>query len=179
MESEIFTVDLFDYSTSFERVRAKVDSGARETGDDVYRILVPNEIEVDGRLVGPWGGGLEAVRLFGNVTILSYRLDLLLVDESGQVAISIECDGHDFHNVTKQQAASDRSRDRELNAIGITTLRFTGSEIHHDIQRCASDVFAVLRHQCSRRDEHYIWWSRGYRSGFERGRASSNGKEPY
>jgi len=56
---------------------------------------------------------------------------------------AIECDGFDYHERTKQQAAYDRSRDRELLIAGVPTLRFTGSEIHADAHRCAMDVIAL------------------------------------
>lgn len=41
----------------------------------------------------------------------------------------VELDGHDFHERTKEQAARDRSRDRDLMANGYQVLRFTGSEV--------------------------------------------------
>lgn len=52
----------------------------------------------------------------------------------------IECDGHDFHERTKEQAAKDRSRDRELSALGFDVFRFTGSELWRDPWGCASQV---------------------------------------
>lgn len=83
--------------------------------------------------------------LYSNVQILSYKIDLLLTGVSWPGVVAIECDGHDFHEKTKQQAAYDKSRDRELAAIGMTTLRCTGSEIHHSAERCVADVFGVLK----------------------------------
>ncbi|MGI8388044.1 endonuclease domain-containing protein [Brucella anthropi] len=44
----------------------------------------------------------------------------------------IECDGHDFHERTKEQATKDRSRDRELSSLGYDVFRFTGSELWRD-----------------------------------------------
>jgi very-short-patch-repair endonuclease len=57
------------------------------------------------------------------------RVDFVLRHPSSTTAIAIECDGHDFHERTKQQAARDRKRDRTLQALGYVVLRFTGSEI--------------------------------------------------
>ena len=54
----------------------------------------------------------------------------------------VECDGHDFHERTKEQAARDRSRDRAAQIAGATVLRFTGSEIHADPLACARQVAA-------------------------------------
>lgn len=71
-----------------------------------------------------------------------FRLDFALWDasESEEISMAIECDGHDFHERTREQAKRDRSRDRELTAAGITVLRFTGSEIHADAEGCAREV---------------------------------------
>lgn len=52
----------------------------------------------------------------------------------------IECDGHDFHERTKEQAARDRNKDRDIQQAGIPILRFTGSEIHKDAAACAFRV---------------------------------------
>ena len=52
-------------------------------------------------------------------------------------ALVVECDGHDFHERTKEQAARDRARDRDAQLIGHSLFRFTGSEIHRDPIKCA------------------------------------------
>lgn len=52
----------------------------------------------------------------------------------------VECDGHDFHERTKEQAAKDRSRDRAAQLSGAGILRFTGSEIHKDPLGCAMQI---------------------------------------
>lgn len=70
------------------------------------------------------------------------RIDFLLRDPP--VEIFIECDGHDFHERTKQQAARDRRRDREVQQTGRPILRFTGSEIYADPVGCAGEVFDIL-----------------------------------
>jgi hypothetical protein len=52
----------------------------------------------------------------------------------------VECDGHDFHERTKEQAARDRARDRQAQIDGYTIMRFTGSEIWRDPWACAKQV---------------------------------------
>lgn len=52
----------------------------------------------------------------------------------------VECDGHNFHERTKEQAQNDKSRDRRLNALGYRVLRFTGSEIHNRPKECALEI---------------------------------------
>lgn len=64
--------------------------------------------------------------------------------------IIVECDGHAFHERTKEQAARDKLRDRELQRAGYKVFRFTGSEIYADAFLCATEVFEAL---CSMADE--------------------------
>jgi very-short-patch-repair endonuclease len=74
-----------------------------------------------------------------------FRIDLALrVPEYRFKWVFIECDGHDFHERTKEQAARDRQKDREIQASGIPVLRFTGSEIHRNLESCAEQVFQFI-----------------------------------
>jgi very-short-patch-repair endonuclease len=68
----------------------------------------------------------------GNV---KYRLDFALffprTDESSdKIKVAVECDGHDFHEKTKEQAQRDKEKDRFLQSKGWIVARFTGSEIY-------------------------------------------------
>jgi len=60
------------------------------------------------------------------------------------VRVVVECDGHDFHEKTKEQAARDKARDRFLITNGWPVLRFTGSEIFNGADECAWDVIGAL-----------------------------------
>ena len=59
--------------------------------------------------------------------------------------VSVELDGHEFHERTKEQATKDRSRDRQLTLTGWTVLRFTGQEIFRDPDACVAQTLAALR----------------------------------
>ena len=74
--------------------------------------------------------------------IESRRVDFLVHSEyeTGWRKLIVECDGHDFHERTKEQAARDRSKDREATLAGVETFRFTGSEIWRDPLGCASQI---------------------------------------
>jgi len=77
-----------------------------------------------------------------------YRVDFLLSvwypeKHSGKNFV-IECDGHDFHEKTKEQAQKDKKRDRELVSSGYVVLRFTGSEIIKSPHRCVLDVMKAI-----------------------------------
>jgi very-short-patch-repair endonuclease len=60
-----------------------------------------------------------------------------------EIKIVVECDGHEFHEKTKEQAARDKSRDRDLLIAGWKVLRFTGSEIWRDYEACTIQVEAL------------------------------------
>lgn len=79
-----------------------------------------------------------------------YRIDFLIHYPffGAEITIAVECDGHDFHERTKQQAARDRRRDREIQQLGARIFRFTGSEIYGAPGHCAFDVLdAIMQFQ--------------------------------
>lgn len=88
------------------------------------------------------------INLRQQVRILDWRVDFVVsvgVRERGRIRarrLAIECDGHDFHERTKEQAARDRSRDRALQAAGYTVMRFTGSELYRDPVGCVLEIAA-------------------------------------
>ena len=75
----------------------------------------------------------------------NYRVDFYLEYTKGEgKKIIIECDGHEFHEKTKEQAAKDKKRDRDFVKNGYTVLHFTGSEIYKDAFKCVDEVFEAL-----------------------------------
>lgn len=99
-----------------------------------------------GSLIGPAQDPTGIVRVFAQVEHESYRLDFLVVDSTG-ARVAIECDGHDYHERTKEQARHDRRRDRALLIGGLACLRFTGSELFGNAMGCAAEVFDFLEAQ--------------------------------
>lgn len=73
----------------------------------------------------------------------NFRPDFLVVAGPDRF-LSIEVDGHEFHERTKEQALRDRRRDRLFASWGWTVLRFTGSEVFRDPERCAREVRAFV-----------------------------------
>jgi len=79
-----------------------------------------------------------------------YRVDFLIFigdydhDKDNCKKIAIECDGHDFHEKTKEQAAYDKQRDRDLMAAGCYVIHFTGSEIWNDPFKCARETINMM-----------------------------------
>lgn len=78
--------------------------------------------------------------------IAGYKADFLLWFRVGKEVggIVIECDGHAFHEKTKEQAARDKKRDREILKAGYPVLRFTGSEVFKDPLGCVEQVGEIL-----------------------------------
>lgn len=76
-----------------------------------------------------------------------YRVDFMfsamLRDNRGDPqfqSLAVECDGHAFHERTRDQAEHDRARDRELVSAGIHVFRFTGSQINRSPADCAEEI---------------------------------------
>lgn len=86
--------------------------------------------------------GQPRIAIFPQSQVGTYRADFLILCECNDVKfwIVVECDGHDFHERTKEQAKRDRARDRWMTANNISVLRFTGSEIYADPSACANQV---------------------------------------
>lgn len=59
-------------------------------------------------------------------------------------SIVIEVDGHDFHEKTKEQVKKDKARDRFFLASGLNVMRFSGSEIYNDLEKCVDEVTNYL-----------------------------------
>lgn len=68
-----------------------------------------------------------------------YRLDFAVIGDR----IAIEIDGHDYHK-TKEQRTHDAARDRFLQREGWRVMRFTGSEVFQNAERCVQEVLALL-----------------------------------
>lgn len=101
-----------------------------------------HDVEVE---LGPQSDGFSTI--FGcQENVLEYRVDFLFTIKNGNLyrRLVVECDGHDFHDRTKEQAKRDKSRDRNLVSNGYTVLRFTGSEIYRAPEQCAEEIGNVL-----------------------------------
>lgn len=83
--------------------------------------------------------------------VLSYKADFVIIIEGllGSILkIVIEIDGHDWHEKTKEQAAYDKRRDRDITKNGYIILRFTGSEIYTNTKRCICEILEIATLLC-------------------------------
>lgn len=78
------------------------------------------------------------------VKIGGYIVDFLVSHWDTDTQIIIECDGHDFHERTKEQAAHDKKRDRFFSKLGYIVLRYTGSQICSNPMEIYEDVGGIL-----------------------------------
>ena len=61
-------------------------------------------------------------------------------------SLIVECDGHDFHERTKQQISNDKKREREIQKLKseIPIFRFSGSDIWKDVFAVADEILNYL-----------------------------------
>ncbi len=94
------------------------------------------------------GGRTDFIMVWPQQQIGPYRVDFAVRvhdDATGQNHwFVVECDGHEFHERTKEQAAADRSRDRALMLAGYKVVRFTGSELHNRLDECMGQFFDLV-----------------------------------
>jgi very-short-patch-repair endonuclease len=76
-----------------------------------------------------------------------HRSDFFVFYDGGVVCV--ELDGHDFHK-TKEQRGSDATKDRWLQARGMRTVRFTGSQVFADAAGCIRELHDVVRQSQAR-----------------------------
>lgn len=106
--------------------------------------------------VGPYRADFALIR-----TKLSWieekAVDVPFIDAVAvSVPVIIECDGHDYHERTKEQAEHDRSRDRYMQANDFRVFRFTGRELYRDPMKCAEEVDDFLSSDKSVAKQQYL-----------------------
>lgn len=88
------------------------------------------------------------VACYDNAKMLgSYRLDFLLSVKSEAITrlLCVEVDGASFHHGNIDQVTRDYRRNSHLLIEGIETIRFTGREVHYDIEACLNVISLVIR----------------------------------
>lgn len=74
---------------------------------------------------------------------IAYMVDFAAFARGYRFAIDL--DGHDFYERSKEQARSDKSRDRALIGQGWIVIRFTGSEVFADPIGCVRQFEAIVK----------------------------------
>ena len=81
-----------------------------------------------------------------------FRLDFAFIAEDSELIdfknndfkLAIECDGHEFHERTKEQVVRDNEREYLLKMDGFEVLRFSGSQIYNKPFRCARQIYDYI-----------------------------------
>jgi len=104
-----------------------------------------------------FGHGPDSIVIWPQHQIGEYRIDFYIEYWDGYYRsmygndylskLVVECDGHDFHEKTKEQAQKDKEKDRILQSCGYPVFRFTGSEIWKSPFKCANIVMDFLEKQ--------------------------------
>lgn len=76
---------------------------------------------------------------------VDFSIELMSDDGSYSMSYAIECDGHDFHEKTKEQVAHDKQRERILLNYFSKVIRFSGSEIYNDANKCVQEVLEIIQ----------------------------------
>lgn len=85
----------------------------------------------------------------GNTYIPDFSIPVWNISKREGKMFVVECDGHEFHEKTKEQVQHDKARERELIAEGFTVIRFSGSEIYNNPFSRAREVFEIIfKHFC-------------------------------
>lgn len=69
------------------------------------------------------------------------------IKHDNPLRLIIECDGHEFHEKTKEQVIQRNERDLALKMAGYDILHFSGSEIYRNPYECAIQTieYALLK----------------------------------
>lgn len=66
----------------------------------------------------------------------------------------IECDGHDYHKLTKKQVEYDNKRDHDLKFVGYDILHFSGSQLYKEPWKCAETVYNYILSEVGSVNKH-------------------------
>ena len=76
--------------------------------------------------------------------LAGYIPDFLITVNNLLSGYCIEIDGHEWHEKTKEQVRADKEKDRAYLKNGFIPIRFTGSEVYHDVKKCVDEVFEII-----------------------------------
>lgn len=96
--------------------------------------------------------GPDELHITPQAKIGQYRADFLVSHRETDTWIIVECDGHDFHERTKEQAANDKRRDRFFAKQGYIVLRYTGAQVCSNPMEIYDDVGTIILEKTVRRN---------------------------
>ena len=133
-----------------------LDAAYETCESPIERKLLPHLVLLKPAMLGHrWGSTLDnavEVLLKPQHEIGDYRVDFAMIvrpafDPRPSLQVAIECDGHEFHDATKEAAARDKRRANDLQIAGWRLMRFSGRQIHENAAGCAEQVgFLINAH---------------------------------
>ena len=79
-----------------------------------------------------------------------YILDFAFIGKN--LKLAVECDGHEFHERTKDQVNYGNKRNYDLQMQGFEVLHYSGSEIHSDVLECVKKTVAYIERKEGKAD---------------------------
>lgn len=158
-----------EYRQEVDQILREMDPKLRELIEDIWEQILEDKLElisqcetpIEKLLVVPLSEMVKKLNSYRDSIVeanclpqeniscysKSYRVDFLiqvLLSNDYTLQFVIECDGHDYHEKTKEQARKDRQRERHLQNAGYIVIRFTGSEIYEDPYSCCDEVEGII-----------------------------------
>lgn len=91
--------------------------------------------------------------------IADFLIEILFKHNDKNIAIMnliIECDGHEFHERTKEQVIKDNQRNRDLLNNDYHILHFSGSEIYNTSTKCKREIIKYILNQYYKTLNNYL-----------------------
>ena len=94
----------------------------------------------------------EEIHANGKTYYADFVFDSDYLKEDGNIPenalkLVIECDGHEFHEKTKEQVKRGNERDYNLKIAGYDILHFSGSQIYNEPMTCAKKVYEYIKNK--------------------------------
>jgi len=112
----------------------------------IERIMFIILVDVENRLETRFNIGTPVLNVKPQTKIGKYRADFIvnLFCVNGCNQYVIECDGHDFHEKTKEQAQYDKQRERFFVQNDYRVLRYSGSEIYKCFWKIGEELYSIF-----------------------------------
>lgn len=108
----------------------------------IERIMRIIFFDISDRLNGRFGENIFS--FIPQAKIGNYKVDFVVYIDTVKNKYIIECDGHEFHEKTKEQVAYDKKRERFLVNSGYKVLRYSGSEIYGKYEQIINELFSIF-----------------------------------
>lgn len=78
------------------------------------------------------------------IDVYNLRNKFKMKDYIFMSSVTVECDGHDYHNKTKRQVSNGNKRSNAMQQNGLTVIHFSGSDLFRYPYQCAEEAYCVI-----------------------------------